>query len=128
MKEPDISLEVCSYSHVLGIISSKWAALVFYALEAGTIRYSEMKKRIEGVSEKMLTQTLRQMERDGLVQHKVTASVPPISEYSLTALGQSLVPYMRMLKEWASDHHDQVAEAQQEYDRKARSLTEERRS
>ena len=123
MKEPDISLEVCSYSHVLEIISSKWSALVLYALEAGTIRYSEMKKRIEGVSEKMLTQTLRQMERDGLVQRKVTASVPPISEYSLTALGQSLVPYMRMLKEWASDHHARVVEARQEYDRKARPVT-----
>nr|WP_202887351.1 helix-turn-helix domain-containing protein [Cohnella zeiphila] len=98
------------------IISSKWAALVLYALEAGTIRYGEMKRRIEGVSEKMLTQTLRQLERDGLVARKVTASVPPVSEYSLTPLGQSLVPYMGMLKEWASDHYSQVKEARAEYD------------
>lgn len=82
--EPDISLSICGYSKVLDIISNKWTALVIYAMEDGIIRYSDIRRRIEGISKKMLTQTLRQLERDGLVQREITPSVPPIVEYSLT--------------------------------------------
>lgn len=82
--EPDISLSICGYSKVLDIISNKWTALVIYAMEEGIIRYSDIRRRIEGISKKMLTQTLRQLERDGLVKREITPSVPPIVEYSLT--------------------------------------------
>nr|WP_307401648.1 helix-turn-helix domain-containing protein [Paenibacillus anaericanus] len=116
MKPSDISLKVCSYSHVLEIISNKWTALVLYSLENGTIRYGEIKRRIEGISQKMLTQTLKQLERDGLVSRKVTPSVPPIVEYTLTPLGETLIPYMKMLKEWASEHYSAVRKAREEYD------------
>lgn len=116
MKPSDISLKVCSYSHVLEIISDKWTALVLYSLENGTIRYGEIKRRIEGISQKMLTQTLKQLERDGLVSRKVTPSVPPIVEYTLTPLGETLIPYMKMLKEWASEHYSAVRKAREEYD------------
>ncbi|MEK4508821.1 winged helix-turn-helix transcriptional regulator [Paenibacillus sp. FSL K6-2524] len=116
MKPSDISLKVCSYSHVLEIISDKWTALVIYSLENGTIRYGEIKRRIEGISQKMLTQTLKQLERDGLVSRKVTPSVPPIVEYTLTPLGETLIPYMKMLKEWASEHYSAVRKAREEYD------------
>lgn len=116
MKTSDISLSICSYTHVLEIISNKWTALVIYALEDGTIRYGEIKRRIEGISQKMLTQTLKQLERDGLVSRKVTPAVPPIVEYSLTSLGESLIPRMRMLKEWASTHYSEVKIAREEYD------------
>ncbi|GGG65324.1 winged helix-turn-helix transcriptional regulator [Paenibacillus radicis (ex Gao et al. 2016)] len=116
MKTADISLTICSYTHVLEIISNKWTALVIYALEDGTIRYGEIKNRIEGISQKMLTQTLKQLERDGLVSRKVTPKVPPIVEYTLTSLGESLIPHMRMLKEWAAAHYAQVALAREEYD------------
>lgn len=64
----------------------------------------------------MLTQTLRQLERDGLVSRKVTPSVPPIVEYTITPLGETLVPYMKSLKEWASDHYPAVKKAREEYD------------
>ncbi|WP_256760408.1 helix-turn-helix domain-containing protein [Cohnella sp. WQ 127256] len=117
MKKPsDISLTVCSYSHVLEIVSNKWSALVIYALEEGTIRYGEIKRRIEGISQKMLTQTLRQLERDGLVNRKVTPAVPPVVEYTLTPLGETLIPCMKMLKEWASEHYSVVRKAREEYD------------
>ncbi|WP_425464364.1 winged helix-turn-helix transcriptional regulator [Paenibacillus anaericanus] len=116
MKPSDISLKVCSYSHVLEIISDKWTALVIYSLENGTIRYGEINRRIEGISQKMLTQTLKQLERDGLVNRKVTPSVPPIVEYTLTPLGETLIPYMKMLKDWASEHYSAVRKAREEYD------------
>ncbi|WP_337100474.1 winged helix-turn-helix transcriptional regulator [Paenibacillus sp. YIM B09110] len=116
MKSRDISLEDCSYTHVLEIISNKWTALVIYSLENGTIRYGEIMKRIEGISQKMLTQTLRRLERDGLVSRKVTPSVPPIVEYTLTSLGETLIPYMRNLVEWSSNHYSAVRKAREEYD------------
>lgn len=116
MKTTDISLSICSYAHVLEIISNKWTALVIYSLEDGTIRYGEIKKRIEGISQKMLTQTLKQLERDGLVIRKVTPVVPPIVEYTLTPLGESLIPCMRMLKEWARTHYPEVKIVREEYD------------
>ncbi|GKU78048.1 helix-turn-helix domain-containing protein [Paenibacillus sp. L3-i20] len=116
MKEHDISLAECSYSHVLEIISNKWTALVIYALEDGTIRYGDIKRRIEGISQKMLTQTLRKLERDGLIHRKVTATVPPIVDYTLTPLGESLVPNMKLLKQWATSNYEQVKIARNEYD------------
>ncbi|WP_229263519.1 winged helix-turn-helix transcriptional regulator [Cohnella cholangitidis] len=113
---PDISHEACSYSHVLEIISNKWTALVIYAMEDGTIRYGEIKRRIEGVSQKMLTQTLKQLERDGIVARKLTLSVPPIAEYSLSPLGESLIPLLKMLQVWAADNFRAVREAREQYD------------
>nr|WP_224725088.1 helix-turn-helix domain-containing protein [Paenibacillus vietnamensis] len=114
--QPNISMESCSYRHVLEIISNKWTALAIYAMEDGTIRYGEMMRRIEGVSQKMLTQTLKQLERDGVVNRKLIPSVPPVTEYSLSPLGESLIPIMRMLKVWAADNYDSVLEAREEYD------------
>ena len=115
MKPADISHTACSYTHVLDIISNKWTALVIYSLENGTIRYGEIKRRIEGISQKMLTQTLRQLERDGLVSRKVTPSVPPIVDYTLTPLGETLIPCMKMLKGWAAEHYPSVQKARESY-------------
>ncbi|KGE19282.1 winged helix-turn-helix transcriptional regulator [Paenibacillus wynnii] len=117
MKIPDISISACGYSQVLEIISNKWAGSVIYALEDGTLRYGEVKNRIEDISQKMLTQTLKQLERDGLVRREVKPSVPPIVEYSLTDLGETLIPCMRMLKGWALNHYSSVNKAREEYDR-----------
>ncbi|OMD38639.1 winged helix-turn-helix transcriptional regulator [Paenibacillus odorifer] len=114
--EPDISLSICGYSKVLDIISNKWTALVIYAMEDGIIRYSDIKRRIEGISKKMLTQTLRQLERDGLVQREITPSVPPIVEYSLTPLGESLLEPMRALNRWTSQNYVWVEKARASYD------------
>jgi DNA-binding HxlR family transcriptional regulator len=124
-KKPDISIEACSYSHALEIISNKWTALVIYAMEDGTIRYGDMKRRIVGISQKMLTQTLKQLERDGMVLRKLTPSVPPITEYSLTPLGESLTPFLRSLKAWAVDNYATVQEAREEYDGQMESVEKE---
>ncbi|MDF2680073.1 MAG: HxlR family transcriptional regulator [Brevibacillus sp.] len=115
--QPDISLTVCSYSRVLEIISNKWSALVIYALEDGSVRYGEMSRRIDGISKKMLTQTLRQLERDGLVHRELIPSMPPIVEYSLTSLGQSLIQPMHELKRWTNEHYAMVEQARAEYDK-----------
>lgn len=116
-KQPDISISACGYSKVLEIISNKWSALVIYALEGGSVRYGELGRRIDGISKKMLTQTVRQLERDGLVRRDLTPSIPPIVEYSLTPLGESLLPPMQHLKDWTRAHLPYVEEARTAYDR-----------
>ncbi|WP_082926752.1 winged helix-turn-helix transcriptional regulator [Paenibacillus tuaregi] len=116
IKQPDISLTICGYSRVLEIISNKWTALVIYALENGSIRYGEMERRIEGISKKMLTQTLRKLEWNGLVQRHITPTVPPAVEYSLTPLGESLLQPMRELRQWGRENYWSVEEARANYD------------
>ncbi|WP_042166962.1 winged helix-turn-helix transcriptional regulator [Paenibacillus gorillae] len=115
-KQPDISIAVCGYSKVIEIISNKWTALVIYAIENGSIRYGEIERRIAGISKKMLTQTLRKLERDGVVQRHVTPSVPPMVEYSLTLLGQTLLRPMRELRQWGRDNYMHVEAARMQYD------------
>ncbi|MFD0698667.1 winged helix-turn-helix transcriptional regulator [Paenibacillus sp. GCM10027628] len=110
-KQPDISLAVCGYSKVLEIISNKWTALVIYALENGSIRYGEMERRIEGISKKMLTQTVRKLEWNGLVKRHITPTVPPAVEYSLTPLGESLLQPMRELRQWGRENYLHVEAA-----------------
>jgi DNA-binding HxlR family transcriptional regulator len=112
----EISLAVCGYSKALDLISNKWTALIVYALEDGPVRYGELERRIEAISKKVLTQTLRRLERDGFVRRDVTPSVPPIVEYSLTPLGQTVVPLMKMLNEWTRAHYAQVEHARADYD------------
>lgn len=114
--KPDISIQACAYRRVLEIISNKWSALVIYALEDGTKRYAEVLRRIEGVTQKMLTQTLRQLERDGLVRRESYHSAAPFVEYTLTPLGQTLLPAMQALKQWTREHYSSVEQARQEYD------------
>ncbi|QWU13825.1 transcriptional regulator, HxlR family [Paenibacillus sophorae] len=114
--QPDISLSICGYSKVLEIVSNKWTALVVYAMEDGVIRYGEIRRRIEGISKKMLTQTLRQLERNGLVKRVITPSVPPIVEYSLTRLGESLLGPMRVLNQWTKENYSLVEQARASYD------------
>jgi DNA-binding HxlR family transcriptional regulator len=76
-----------------------------------------MSRRIDGISKKMLTQTLRQLERDGLVHRELIPSMPPIVEYSLTSLGQSLIQPMHELKRWTNEHYAMVEQARAEYDK-----------
>ncbi len=114
---PDISISACGYSRVFEIVSNKWAGLVFYALEDGSLRYGEVRRRIEGISQKMLTQTLRHLERDGLVRREVTPSVPPVVDYCLTPLGETLIAPMRALKQWTTSYYSHVEKAREEYDR-----------
>ncbi|MEV6930636.1 helix-turn-helix domain-containing protein [Dactylosporangium sp. NPDC051485] len=114
--EYDAFMASCPARKLLDRISDKWVSLVLTALAGGPQRYSDLSRRIAGVSQKMLTQTLRTMERDGLLTRTVTASVPVRVDYRLTALGESLLPLMASIKAWAETHIEAVERAQASYD------------
>jgi DNA-binding HxlR family transcriptional regulator len=106
----------CPSRQVLDRIGDTWSLLIILTLADGPRRYSEVAQRIEGVSPKMLTQTLRGLERDGLVRRTVHAVVPPRVDYELTALGQSLRGLVRGLEDWAETHITEVLQARADYD------------
>ena len=114
--EFDAYLAACPSRLLLDRISDKWVTLVICSLEDGPQRFSEVSRRLAGVSQKMLTQTLRTLERDGLVTRTVTASVPVRVDYALTPLGQSLLEPIKHVKAWAERHVPDVLEAQRGYD------------
>lgn len=106
----------CPSHQVLDLITGKWSVLVLYALRGGKLRYSELEHTVEGISQKMLTQTLRELERNGLVKRTVYPVVPPHTEYELTPLGTSLEGIVYELGGWAQQHMDVVLEARGAYD------------
>ncbi len=108
--------QYCPSRQVLDLIADKWSILVIYSLSDGVKRYGELRRIIEGISKKMLTQTLRHLERSGLVHRQVYAVVPPKVEYSLTLLGQSLYQTTKVLCGWAEDNLADVLSAQAKYD------------
>ena len=115
--EYDAFMAGCPSRQLLDRISDKWVALVLAALASdGQLRYSELSRRLAGVSQKMLTQTLRALERDGLITRTVTPTVPVTVEYDLTPLGASLQQVMLTLKDWAESHMDDVIGHREHYD------------
>lgn len=109
----------CPTRQILDRIGDKWTPLVIGLLEDGkTMRFSELRHNINGISQKMLTQTLRNLERDGLVTRKVYAEVPPRVEYTLTELGDTLAGPLRVIRDWAEANIEAVTEAQTEYDQR----------
>ncbi|GAA0636046.1 helix-turn-helix domain-containing protein [Streptomyces thermocarboxydovorans] len=114
--EYDAFLRDCPTNQLLDRISDKWVALVVAALASGPKRYSELGRKIAGVSPKMLTQTLRTLERDGLISRTVTPSVPVRVDYTLTPLGESLARLLTAVKDWAETHIEQVHQARERYD------------
>lgn len=112
---PDVMALGCPTRQTLNLISSLWTALVVHALAERTHRYSELKRRVEGVTHKMLAQTLRALERDGLVERRVYPVVPPKVEYTLTPLGQSLVPILDDLCHWSETHYDEVERSRAQF-------------
>jgi DNA-binding HxlR family transcriptional regulator len=109
-------LAACPTRQLLDALSDKWVTLVLTALADGPQRYSQLARTIAGVSQKMLTQTLRTLERDGMVVRTVTPSVPVRVDYELTALGRDLLPVLRAIKQWAETHMDDVVSARATYD------------
>lgn len=121
---------MCPSRQLLDRLSDKWVVLILCALggsgsgndsadgagESAALRYSELSRRIAGVSQKMLTQTLRSLERDGLVTRSVTATVPVTVDYALTDLGRSLHRTAEQLREWAQDNMDAVLAHRARYD------------
>ncbi len=94
----------CDSRKVLERIADKWTALIIHVLSGGTKRHNELRREISGVSQKMLTQTLRSLENDGLVNRKIYPVVPPRVEYSLTPLGRSLIEPLEAICHWAEKH------------------------
>jgi DNA-binding HxlR family transcriptional regulator len=113
--------EHCPTRMVLDRIADKWTVLVIGALENETKRFGELRREIGGVSQKMLTQTLRGLERDGLVARVVYASVPPKVEYSLTKLGRTLVRILEAVRQWSEKSIEDVLKARNGYDSRTKS-------
>jgi DNA-binding HxlR family transcriptional regulator len=107
--------ESCPVRDVLDCIGDRWSVLALLTLGKGTHRFTEIKRSIGDISQRMLAQTLRTLERDGYVARKVYAVVPPKVEYCLTPLGRSLLKHIEGLVGWAEDNHAQVRHARKVY-------------
>jgi DNA-binding HxlR family transcriptional regulator len=112
----DVYVRTCPSREILDRIGDTWSVLIIGSLRAGPRRYTEVARRIEGVSPKMLTQTLRGLERDGLISRTVHAAVPPRVDYELTDLGRSLLQLVSALEDWAETHIEDVQAARGIYD------------
>lgn len=89
----------------LNVIGGKWKSLILWYLSQGTLRFSELEEKIEGVTQKMLTQQLRELEKDQLVKRKVYPVVPPKVEYSITEYGKTLSPVLESMAKWGENHY-----------------------
>jgi DNA-binding HxlR family transcriptional regulator len=101
---------------ILDRICNKWTLLVVATLDQGTLRFTDLHQQVPGISQRMLTLTLRQLERDGLVSRTVYAEVPPRVEYALTAVGTSLIPPALALAGWAIEHVPQIEASRAAHD------------
>ena len=111
--------EDCEVRQILDRIADKWSLLAIALLEGRTLRFTELLRMIDGVSQRMLTVTLRQLERDGLVRRTVYAVVPPRVEYQLTPLGATLHQTIQALVTWTETHQAEIASARAAYDERA---------
>ncbi|BCJ63126.1 winged helix-turn-helix transcriptional regulator [Polymorphospora rubra] len=111
-----MSMASCPTHRVLDRLGDRWVSLILKELADGPRRHGELARVIAGATQKMLTQTLRALQRDGLVARSVTDSVPPRVEYRLTPLGESLLPVMAMVAEWAERHIGDINTARATYD------------
>jgi len=104
----------CPSRIVLALIADKWTALIIRSLAGRTLRYNELQREVAGISQKMLTQTLRALEEDGVIARKVYPVIPPMVEYSLTPLGRTLVKPLHAMCEWAERHLPKIQAHQKE--------------
>lgn len=110
------SMAVCPTHRVLDRLGDRWVSLILKVLADGACRHGELARAVAGATQKMLTQTLRALQRDGLVARSVTDSMPPRVEYQLTPLGESLLPVMALVTQWAERHIDDIDTARVTYD------------
>ncbi len=112
----NVYLADCPCRDILDLIGSKWSVLVIGRLEDQPHRFGELRRAIPGITQKMLTKTLRQLEEDGMVDRRVLAEMrPPRVEYSLTSLGQTLTEPLAAIRDWTEQHLPAVREAQQRF-------------
>lgn len=128
-KGPSVRLSPCStwppdkvdiIRHILERAGDKWSVLVIASLRDGPRRYTDLERTIPGISQRMLTLTLRQLRRDGLVTRTAYAEVPPRVEYALTTLGTTLLGIVASLADWAVTHHAEIRENRARFDASAR--------
>lgn len=113
---PDSAAAGCPLRDILDRVGDKWSVLVVVLLGDGTRRFSDLRRSVEGISQRMLTHTLRQLERDGLISRTVYPTVPLRVEYALTPLGQTLLEPLAALAQWAGEHREAVRCARAVYD------------
>ena len=116
--EGDVFDAGCPARHVLEILAEKWALLLIHTLSEGPARTAELRRRVGGISDKMLIQTLRRLERSGFVSRRAYPEVPPRVEYSLTALGSSLSEPITTLDRWVERNATRIDLAQREFDQR----------
>lgn len=122
LQRPDPFNAQCPTRRVLDRIGDKWAVLILILLEQETLRFNELRRRIDSISQKMLSQTLKSLERDGLVSRCVIPTAPVTVEYSITPLGMTLHEAVDTLRVWAERHIGEVETAQARYDGSARDV------
>jgi len=116
MTAPSEAIGDCRANSILSLVGDKWTVLILMALRHGPKRFNELKRTVSGVSQQMLTRTLKALERDGMVTRTVHPTVPPQVEYALTALGHSLAEPVIALGKWVGSHVDQIASNRAHYD------------
>ena len=121
MQQPawNVFSPTCPTRQVLNRVADKWTVMIVVSLAGGTQRFGALLRQIDGISQKVLTQKLREMERDGLVNRRVYASVPPKVEYTLTPLGASLIDMLDLVRRWSETRIVEILEAQASYDARA---------
>ncbi|MGW1916884.1 winged helix-turn-helix transcriptional regulator [Streptomyces sp. NPDC002076] len=115
----DAYLAACPSRQILDVLANKWTMLVMGALSGGPMRFGELRRRLDGITQKMLTQTLRTLERDGLVTRTVYPTIPPKVEYASTDLGESVTALMHAIRAWSEDNINAVLDARDAYDARA---------
>ena len=123
LADRNVYLRCCPCREVLDRIADKWTALVIGALEDGPKRFSELRRKLDGISQKVLTQTLRSLERDGLITRTVTP-MPLRVDYTITDLGQDLAGHVAALRRWSELNLDRIARARADYDVRVAAIEE----
>lgn len=112
----DLYSDTCPCRDILDLVASKWSALIIGRLEESPHRFGQLRRAIPGITQKMLTQTLRKLERDGLVHREVLPTRPPQVEYSLTDLGRSATEPLQAIRIWAEQNLQRVGQARLQFD------------
>ncbi|QBD83807.1 transcriptional regulator [Ktedonosporobacter rubrisoli] len=115
----------CRTRRGLALLTDQWTLLTIVAMRHEKKRFSQLQALIEGISKKMLTQTLRKLERDGLVKRVIYPVIPPMVEYSLTPLGRTLIEPIYALRDWSDQYIEQVEQARSDYDQQDRNSLQE---
>jgi DNA-binding HxlR family transcriptional regulator len=122
MKTPDAYSADCPTRQILDRVGDKWAVLILLLLRDEPMRFNQLRRVIEGISQKMLSQVLKSLERDGLIRRRATATVPVTVEYSILPLGTTLAAAVDPLRDWAERNLKEVLAAQRRYDAQHKSI------